>query len=163
RQWHLLENGERELLMKIYDPDGRVVARQVAENDCVVGTSFLPEAGGWDHEMWYYTLMYSRGTQPMLRWSSLTDPLRLATLPKGTTGINLGFAEFDQPVTRTFKVTASDGTVLWDGPARGGFQSDYLPLDPAGKYDDQMLAMEVSDGTGDYMMHIQFTREDVKV
>ncbi|MCX5660193.1 MAG: hypothetical protein NTW19_10795 [Planctomycetota bacterium] len=266
RQWHLLENGPRELLMKVYDPDGRVLARQVAPDDGVVGRAFMPEAGGWDHEMWYYTLNYSRGSQPMIRWSSFTDPLRVAALPKrtftfpipagpkgvyrvllagsrdhvatlhvsgglkygvaghplwlhghgdafprsfvyvprGTTGISLGFAEFDQPITRRFKVTAPDGAVLWEGSARGGLQEGYIK-DVAGKYDDQILTVDVTaayadaapipvaatrpagtqaapteaaapepaapsktpprlvDATpGDYMIHIQFTRDDIK-
>lgn len=205
RQWHLLENGPRELLIKVYDPDGRVVARRVVEDDGVTGTALLPEAGGWDHEMWYYTMLYSRGTQPMMRWSSFTDPARLAAItkrtvdfkvpagkkgvyrvllagsrdhvatlrvsgglkygvaghplwmhghgdvlnrsfvyvPRGTAGINIGFAEYDQPVTRHFKITAADGTVLWNGTARGGFQSDYIK-DLAGKYDDQLLTVEVT-------------------
>ena len=205
RQWHLLENGPRELLIKVYDPDGRVIARRVVEDDGVTGTALLPEAGGWDHEMWYYTMLYSRGTQPMIRWSSFTDPARLAAIvkrtfdfkvpagkkgvyrvllagsrdhvatlrvsgglkyglaghplwmhghgdifrrsfvyvPRGTVGINIGFAEYDQPVTRYFKVTAPDGAVLWNGTARGGFQSDYIK-DLAGKYDDQVLTIEVT-------------------
>src|SRR6185295_16223092 len=234
RQWHLLENGPRELLVKISDPDGRVLERKLIEDDGVPGNAYVPETGGWDHEMWYYTLCYTRGSQPMLRWSTFTDPGRLAALkkqtvtlsvpagkkgvyrvllagdrdhvatlrvspalkmgiaghplwlhghhdqfkrsyiyvPKGTTAINLGFAEFDQPVTRSFKITGPDGTVIWDKPAIGGFQASRrgeeggmapIPLEPAGKYDDQLLTVDVSDGSGDYMMHVQLTRKDAKI
>ena len=223
QQWHLLENGPRELLIKIYDPEGKVIVRKLAEDDGVKGNAFMPEAGGWDHEMWYYTLCYSRGSQPMFRWSAFTEAGRLAAIPKqsfkfnvpagpkgvyrvlmagsrdhvatlrvsrnlkvglaghpnwmhghgdmfkksyvyvpkGTVGINLGFAEYDQPITRNFKLTAADGTVLWDNPARGGFQSKTVKIDP-GKYDDQLITVEVSEGAGDYMLAIQFSRTDIK-
>ena len=194
RDWNLMENGPREVLFKIYDPDGRAVTRKVIEDDGITGHAYLPEAGGWDHEMWYYLLCYGRGSMPMIRWSSLTEPSRVTTLakrtfnfpikagkkgiyrvmmvgskdhvatlrlkpnlkfalaghplwmhghgdmfkrshvyvPKGTTAINLGFAEFDQPSTRKFTVTAPDGAILLDGNARGGYQKTSLKLDPPG-------------------------------
>ncbi|MBI3987473.1 MAG: hypothetical protein HY343_11165 [Lentisphaerae bacterium] len=224
RDWNLMENGPREMLIKLSGPDGRPVDRRVLEDDGIAGDAFMPETGGWDHEMWYNTLCYSRGSVPMIRWSSLTEPNRLAVipkrtitlhadggtsgvyrvmlcgsrdhvatmrlskplkyalaghplwlhgngnqfartyvyLPKGTVGLNLGFAEYDQPVTRTFKVTGPDGHVFWDRPAVGGFQSGSAKFESPGQYDDQVLTVEVSPGRGDYMMHIQLTRTDVK-
>ena len=224
REWNLVENGPREVLLKIYDPDGAVVARQVIEDDGIVGEAFMPEAGGWDHEMWYYSLCYGRGSVPMLRWSSLSDPARLAALkkrtfdfrvpagkkgvyrvlmmgsrdhvatmrltpglefglaghpmwmhghgqmfsrsyvyvPRGTIGLHLGFAEFDQPTTRKFTVTAPDGEVLWDGPATGGFQTQGVKFESPGKYDDQVLTVDVAEGAGDYMLHVQLSRDDVR-
>lgn len=224
RDWNLMENGPREMLVKLSGPDGRPIVRRVLEDDGIAGDAFMPETGGWDHEMWYYTLCYSRGSVPMLRWSSLTDPQRLAAapkrtvtlhtdggtggvyrvmlcgsrdhvvtlrfsrplkfalaghplwlhghgdqfartyvyVPKGTVGLNLGFAEYDQPVTRAFKVTAPDGKVLWDRPAAGGFQSGAAKFEAAGQYDDQVLAVDVAPGRGDYLMHLQLTRSDVK-
>ncbi|MBI2438057.1 MAG: hypothetical protein HYV36_04490 [Lentisphaerae bacterium] len=224
RDWNLMENGPREVLVKLYDPDGQALVRQVIADDGIAGDAFLPETGGWDHELWYYTLCYGRGSAPMLRWSSLTEPARLAALPKrtftfpvsankkgvyrvllcgsrdhvatlsitpdlklalaghplwlhghgamfkrsyvyvpkGTIGLDVGFAEFDQPVTRAFKITAPDGTVLWAGQAQGGFQRSKVKFDPAGKYDEQLLSVEVADGRGDYMMHLLLNRDDVR-
>jgi hypothetical protein len=224
RDWNLMENGPREVLFKIYDPDGRAEVRKVIEDDGVTGNAFLPEAGGWDHEMWYYLLNYGRGSKPMIRWSSLTEPSRLAALqkrtftfpvsggkkgiyrvmmagsrdhvvtlhlkpglkfalaghplwmhghgdmfkrsfvyvPKGTLAIDLGFIEHDLPVTRNFTLAAPDGSVLWDGSARGTCQKANLKLDPPGKYDDQVLTMDVSAGSGDYMLHVHFVRDDIR-
>lgn len=224
RDWNLMENGPREVLFKVYDPDGHAVVRKVIEDDGISGQAFLPEAGGWDHEMWYYLLNYGRGSKPMIRWSSLTEAPRVAALqkrafsfpisggkkgiyrvlmvgsrdhvvtlqlkpglkfalaghplwmhghgsmfkqssiyvPKGTVAIDLGFIEHDLPVTRTFKLTAPDGGVLWEGRAKGACQKANIKLDPPGKYDDQVLTLDVSDGSGDYMLHVHFVREDIR-
>jgi len=224
RDWNLLENGPRELLFKVYDPDGRVLVREVIEDDGVSANPYLPETGGWDHEMWYYALCYGRGSRPMIRWSSMTDPGRVASLsarevtraiprgakgvyrvmvvgsrdhivtmrvnpelkfglaghpiwlhghgemlersyvyvPKGTTGLHLAFAEFDPPVTRHLTITAPGGEKLWDGPAKGGFQSRSLKLEEPQKFADKMLDVEVSEGAGDFMLHIQMRRADVR-
>lgn len=222
RDWNQLENGPREMLLKVYDPEGVTLARKVVEDDGVTGHAYMPEAGGWDHEMWYYLLNYGRGSVPMIRWSSLSEPSRLAALakrtftfpvpagkkgiyrvmmvgsrdhvatlrikpglkyalaghplwlhghgdlfkrsyvyvPKGTLGIELGFAEFDQPVTRHFTVTGPDGVVLWDGAASGGYQKATVKLEPAGKYDDKLLTVDVADGQGDYMLRLTLNRHD---
>ena len=225
RDWNLMENGPREVLFKVYDPDGRLVRRQVIEDDGIQGHAYQPEAGGWDHEMWYHLLNYARGSQPMIAWSSLTSATRVnalakrtftqsieagkpgiyrvmlmgsrdhvATLhvgadlkfglaghpmwmhghgdmfkktyvyvPKGTLGIDFGFAEYDQPVTRSFRVTTANGRILWDGPATGGFQSRTLKFDKPGELDDQILTLEVSAGEGDYMLHLLMLRDDVRL
>ena len=223
RDWNLLEQGPREVLLKIYDPDGRLLEREVIEDDGVAGPTYLPETGGWDHEMWYYALLYGRGSKPMIRWSSFTEPARLQTLqartrtysvskgkkglyqimvvgsrdhvatmrldpplkyglaghpiwmhghgpmfrrsyvyvPKGSLGMNMAFAEFDLPVTRHFTVAAPDGGKLWDQPASGGFKKTYLKFQDRA-YDDKLLTVEVSPGDGDFMMHLQFTRSDMR-
>jgi hypothetical protein len=225
RDWNLLESGPREALIKIYDPDGKTLVRKVVEDDGVVGSASLLEAGGWDHELWYHLLCYGRGSTPMLRWSSFTEPARVAALPKrtltfpiaggkkgvyrvllvasrdhvaalrvapglklavaghpywihghgdllrqshvyvpkGTTGIDMAFAEFDQPVTRQFTVTAPDGAVLYNGAARGGLQRAAIKLDPRGKYDDQVLTVGVSQGSGDYLLHLVLMRDDAAI
>jgi hypothetical protein len=222
RDWNLMENGPREVLLKIYDPDGKVLERKVVPDDGVTGDAYMPETGGWDHEMWYSLLNYGRGSVPMIRWSSFTESSRVAALakrsftfpikggtkgiyrvllagsrdhvvtlrlkpglkyalaghplwmhghgamfkrryvhvPKGTIGLNLAFAEFDQPVTRTFTLTAPDGTKLWTGSASGGYAKAAVQFEPKGKYDDQLLTMDVSDGTGDYMMQVVLQRDD---
>ena len=223
RDWNVMENGPRELLVKVYDPDGRALVREVIEDDGVSGSPYLPETGGWDHEMWYYALLYGRGSKPMIRWSSFTEPGRVQNLavrrktysipagkkgvyrilmagsrdhlvtmelqpplkyalaghpiwmhghgemfrrsyvyvPKGCLGLNVAFAEFDLPVTRHFAVTAPGGKKLWDQPAAGGFKTTYLKFEP-GQYDDKLLTVDVSPGAGDFMMHLQFTRTDMR-
>lgn len=47
REWNLLENGPRELLVKVYDPDGKVQVRKLVEDDGITGGALMPEAGGW--------------------------------------------------------------------------------------------------------------------
>ena len=221
--WNMFENGPREVLVKAYQPDGTAVVREVIEDDGVSGASLI-EAGGWDHEMWYYALCYGRGSKPMLAWSAMTDRSRLSNMksrrftwtipggqtgvyrllvmgsrdhvadltlsrplkfgvagvpiwrhdqggakrqyvyvPRGTYAINLGFAEFDLPVTRSFKVSAPDGTVLWEGSAAGGLAKGNVKFETPGQYDDQLLTVDVSNGAGDYMVHLQLSRSDIDV
>src|SRR5688572_8134186 len=54
RDLNIYENGPRELLVKVYDPDGVPVVRKVIADDGVTSKSFLPPMGAWDHEAWYY-------------------------------------------------------------------------------------------------------------
>ena len=75
-------HGPSELLVKIYDPDGHLVARDVLPDDGVLAHTSNPWAAGWDHEAWYYATSYSRGMQPQVRWSAFSDPARLAAMPK---------------------------------------------------------------------------------
>lgn len=82
RDINLYETGPREVLVKVYDPDGRVLVRQVLPDDGVKSKAFLPPLGAWDHEAWYYTYCYMKGTQPMIRWSAFSEPDRLNTIPK---------------------------------------------------------------------------------
>lgn len=84
RDINVYANGPREVLLKVYDPDGQAVVREIIPDDGVVSESYLPAIGGWDHELDYYALCRSRGTMPMIRWSSWSDPARLATLAKRT-------------------------------------------------------------------------------
>lgn len=82
RDLNLFETGPRELLVKVYDPDGKPVVRQVIPDDGVVSKAFLPPIGAWDHEAWYYAYCYMKGTQPMIRWSAFSEPDRLASVAK---------------------------------------------------------------------------------
>lgn len=218
--WNLMEPGPREVLVKVYGPDGETIVREVIEDDGASGEP-LVEAGGWDHEMWYYALLYGRGSQPAFSWSSMTDPARLNRLksrmfryrapalgagtyrvllmgsrdhvarfslsrpldygiagtplwyhargpgarryvyvPRGTTELHLGFAEFDLPVTRTFTLRDPDGGVIWEGMATGGFATQRIELGDTRNYDDTLLTIEASDGSGDYMLHLQLGRRD---
>lgn len=84
RDLNIYETGPREILCKIYDPDGQAVVRQVIPDDGVTSQAFLPPMGAWDHEAWYYAYNYMTGTQPMIRWSAFSAPDRLNSLPKRT-------------------------------------------------------------------------------
>jgi hypothetical protein len=84
RDLNIYEAGPREILCKIYDPDGKAVVRQVIPDDGVTSQAFMPPMGAWDHEAWYYAFNYMKGTQPMIRWSAFSAPDRLKSLPKRT-------------------------------------------------------------------------------
>ena len=84
RDLNIFANGPREILFKVYDPDGQPVVREYIPDDGVVSTHYLPRIGGWDHELEYYELCRSKGTQPMGRWSAWSDPARLKTLTART-------------------------------------------------------------------------------
>ena len=82
RDINIFETGPREVLVKVYDPDGKPVVRKVIPDDGVVSKAFLPPIGAWDHEAWYYAYCYMKGTQPMIRWSAFSEPDRLASVAK---------------------------------------------------------------------------------
>lgn len=84
RDINIYENGPREVLCKIYDPDGKPVVREVIPDDGVISKAFLPPMGAWDHEAWYYAYNYMKGTQPMIRWSAFSQPDRLGAVAKRT-------------------------------------------------------------------------------
>jgi hypothetical protein len=84
RDINIYETGPREVLFKVYDPDGKPVVREVIPDDGVVSRAYLPPVAAWDHEAWYYTFCYMQGTQPMIRWSTFSAPDRLATIPRRT-------------------------------------------------------------------------------
>jgi hypothetical protein len=84
RDINVYETGPREVLFKVYDPDGKPVVREVIPDDGVVSRAYLPPVAAWDHEAWYYTHRYMQGTQPMFRWSAFSAPDRLAAVPKRT-------------------------------------------------------------------------------
>jgi hypothetical protein len=84
RDINLMETGPREVLFKVYDPEGRAVVRQVIPDDGVVSKGSQQPAGAWDHEGWYYAYCRMQGIQPMLRWSAPSSPDRLAVVPGRT-------------------------------------------------------------------------------
>lgn len=84
RDMNLVEPGPREVLLKVYDPEGKTLVREVIPDDGVVTPVGQGPTGGWDHEAWYYTYQVSRGAAPMLNWSGLTAPDRLAAIPVRT-------------------------------------------------------------------------------
>lgn len=84
RDLNVYETGPREILCKVYDPEGHAVVRRIIEDDGVKSKSFLPPMGAWDHEAWYYAFCYSKGIQPMIRWSAFSAPDRLQAIAKRT-------------------------------------------------------------------------------
>lgn len=84
RDLNIFANGPREILFKVYDPDGQAVVREYIPDDGVESKHYLPRIGGWDHELEYYELCRSKGTLPMGRWSAWSDPARLKTLTART-------------------------------------------------------------------------------
>lgn len=84
RDLNLFANGPREVLCKVYDPDGRPVVRQFISDDGVTSPNFPVPIGGWDHEIQYYASLYASGSAPSFRWSAWSDPARLNTLVKRT-------------------------------------------------------------------------------
>ncbi len=93
RDINLLETGPREVLVKIYDPAGKVVTRTVIPDDGIVSKAFLPPSGAWDHEAWYYAFAQMQGVQPMLRWSAFSSPDRLNAHPKRSFTYNVPAGE----------------------------------------------------------------------
>ena len=76
--------GPSELLVKVYPPDGKPVVREVVPDDGVVPKGMAPPFAGWDHEAWYYGTCYSRGIEPLVRWSAFSSAGRLAAVPSRT-------------------------------------------------------------------------------
>lgn len=209
-------HGPSELLIKVYPPDGRPVVREVIPDDGVLTHTSNPSAAGWDHEAWYYATCYSRGLQPLVRWSAFSAPDRLAALqtrrftykvaggqkgvyrvlvvgapdhyvtlgidpdlkygvagspewihghaemfrrsyvyvPKTTHAINLLFLQFDEPATRTFVLKDLKGNVLAEGDGADGLVQ--TSVEALGKFDDQVLTLDVSGGSGDFLLNVTF-------
>jgi hypothetical protein len=80
RDINLLNAGPREVLYKVYDPDGVPVVREIIPDDGVASTNFLDRIGGWDHELQYFGNLYEKGTVPSFRWSAWSDPARLNSI-----------------------------------------------------------------------------------
>jgi hypothetical protein len=79
RDLNLVADGPREVLYKVYDPDGRPIVREFIPDDGVARPNFPDRPGGWDHELQYFGNLHAKGTQPTLRWSATSDEAFLAT------------------------------------------------------------------------------------
>jgi len=205
RDLNMFEEGPREVLVKVYDPDGRTLVREVLPDDGVTEPAYQHPTGAWDHEAWYYAWTRMQGEAPMIRWSVFSDPQRLATIakrtftyqipggkpgvyrvllvgstdhyvtlridpelpfgvagnatflhahgnmlkrshiyvPRGSKGLHVVTAEWDQPATRLFKLTAPDNTVLFETDGSLGFVRKKVDFERPGQYDDQLLLLEV--------------------
>ena len=67
RDFNLYANGPREVLFKVYDPEGRAVVREVIPDNGVMSPNFPDRIGGWDHELQYCGNLYAKGTWPSFR------------------------------------------------------------------------------------------------
>jgi hypothetical protein len=75
---NLLESGPREVLVKVYQPDGTTAVREIIPDDGVTSGGILPAYAAWDHEGWYYGYCYASGSQPAYRFSMPTQPDAIA-------------------------------------------------------------------------------------
>jgi hypothetical protein len=221
RDMNIYANGPREVLFKVYGPDGKPVVREIVPDDGIVAPAFQDRIGGWDHELMYYANLYAKGTKPSTSFSTWSDPKRLAAIkarvlkrpikgkgkgiyrivlagtsdhfvtvgishdlpfavgghpsfihghgdmlkksyvyvPKNTSGLFFILIEPDPPAQRTFKLTAPDGKVLFEGKAKGGYiHPDGGPWRKKlvgfkkGGYDGKLLTLEVSSGKGAFLV-----------
>jgi hypothetical protein len=80
RDLNLYANGPREVLFKVYDPDGKPVVREIIPDDGCTTANLPDRIGGWDHELQAIINHYVKGTVPSFRWSAWSDPNRLKTI-----------------------------------------------------------------------------------
>lgn len=161
RDLNHLTRAPAELLVKIYDPDGRVLVREVLPDDGIAAPSYAPPVSGWDHEAWYAQVSRSRGIDPMIRWSHFSDPAFLAsvpvrpfafTVPAGRPGVYrvLVTGGPDHVVTLRTSLAvpiALAGTVNWLHGHGGQYRRSYLYV-PRGakKLDLILLEMDLPAG-----------------
>jgi hypothetical protein len=89
RDLNLYANGPREILFKVYDPDGIPIVREIIPDDGCITSNLPDRIGGWDHELQAFINHFAKGTTPLIRWSAWSDPNRLKTLVART---------FDRPI-----------------------------------------------------------------
>jgi len=77
RDINVYENGPREVLVKIYKPDGTTAAREYIPDDGITGGVFTERLAGWDHQLQYAAIQKMQGLVPTIRSSALSDPARL--------------------------------------------------------------------------------------
>ncbi|MBI2808784.1 MAG: hypothetical protein HYX68_27665 [Planctomycetes bacterium] len=85
-------------------------------------------------------------------------------VPRGSVGMFATFAEYDAPRQRTVIVRGPDGKQLITGKTGQIFWKDQITFEKPGKYDDQVLTVEVGPGPGDFLLGLKFRLErSVKV
>ncbi|MCX5658306.1 MAG: hypothetical protein NTW19_01120 [Planctomycetota bacterium] len=80
RDINLEANGPREVLFKVYDPEGKPVVREVIPDDGCAPVNPPNRIGGFDHDLQSYISLYAKGANPNVRWSAWSDPNRLKTI-----------------------------------------------------------------------------------
>ena len=84
RDVNLYEAGPREVLLKVYGPDGKVLVRRVVPDDGVTTPNYPDRVGGWDHELAHFANLHAKGARPTIRWGAWSDPARLNSIVKRT-------------------------------------------------------------------------------
>jgi hypothetical protein len=72
--------GPAELLAKVYDPQGRVVVREVVPDDGIVKGLFDGPAAGFDHLALYFADTRAKGLTPAVRYGGFLDPARVGAM-----------------------------------------------------------------------------------
>jgi hypothetical protein len=84
RDINIYENGPREVLVKVYTPDGVPVVREYIPDDGVEKAVFTERIAGWDQQLQYTAIQQIGGFVPTIRASAFSDQARLKTLVKRT-------------------------------------------------------------------------------
>ena len=79
-------------------------------------------------------------------------------VPRGTRGLILMGAEFDQPHTRRFTLSAPDGQKLFDGTIEKGLLVKQVDFPKLGHFDDSVMTLDVSAGPDDYLVNVKLLR-----
>ncbi len=80
RDINFYANGPRELLLKIYRPDGSLETREIIPDDGIVSGLYQERIGGWDHELMSRVNLLAKGADPFIAFSAFSDPARLASI-----------------------------------------------------------------------------------
>lgn len=79
-------------------------------------------------------------------------------VPKTTRSINVHFLQLDEPAERTFAVKDPSGAVVASGSGGDGLVQTVI--EDAGRFGEQALTLEVSDGPGDYLINVTHQLEN---
>ena len=132
-----ISRGPSEMLVKVYNPDGKLAVREVIPDDGINPNVPGGTPGAWDHEAFYYATEYDRGLQPLVAWSQWSEPARLAealacsgVLSHAIGDGALGVAA---PPERVGEVASANGIVLHElTTARATLEEVFLSLTDSG-------------------------------
>lgn len=217
RDANLFEHGPREVLFKVYDPQGRTLVRKIIPDDGITRPLFVLPVAAWDHEAWFHSYAQEKGAA-LLRCSALSDPERLKAIPmrqfsfkvpgakkgvyrvllvgatdhyvsvrlepslpyavcghpdwlysrreqwrkaflyvpRGSVGLHVALAEYDQPRQRRITIRSPQGQELAVSPGGQIFWKQQVDFDRPGQWDDQLLTAEVSPGSNDFLLLVKF-------
>ena len=79
-------------------------------------------------------------------------------VPKSTSHMNVHFLQFDEPASRSFVLKDAGGTELATGSGANGLVQEVVH--DAGRFADQILTLEVSAGSGDYLLNVTHQLEN---
>ncbi len=73
--------GPAELLIKMYDPEGGLVLREVAVDDGVKGDLYAGASAGFDHLALYFADTQAKGLTPAVKYGAFMKPERVKAMP----------------------------------------------------------------------------------